>query len=293
MGIIYKLNFNGTDKVYIGQTVNLDSRWRSYMYLYKKGALPKKLQEAFDTYGKPCMEVLEEVKEGTKLSDREIYWIDKYRSKDQGFNTRGGGPCGAGLTGELNGRAMYSNKQVLDAAELIAYSDLSYKDIAKSTGISLQGVSQIAIGARHAWVKTEFPELWEDILNSKRVIGTKFITSNTIVNIETGEEHYINSVEEAQKITGCQVYSTMISFLNGRNQTLYNKWELKHKVAKKVKVKPTYILYNEALDIVEEVNSVLKFVNTYGIVNRRKFSEFLKASEVDSIYQGWNYLGVK
>ena len=84
---IYKISFEGTDRVYIGSTVNLEARIRKHLGLLCKGNHHSaKLQNFIKKYKlTPVIEVVDEC----STKDRqtvEQYWIDKYNSLHYGFN---------------------------------------------------------------------------------------------------------------------------------------------------------------------------------------------------------------
>ena len=52
---IYLLRFKGTDKVYIGQSLNIEYRYRDHLNPANRS---QKLSEAFILYGNPTLEIL-------------------------------------------------------------------------------------------------------------------------------------------------------------------------------------------------------------------------------------------
>lgn len=96
--IVYKITNLINGKVYIGQTVrSLEERYRGHIQRANKGYMGK-LYPAMRKYGidnfKP--EVIEEIDESLPdakqlLNEREIYWIAKYDSANNGYNITLGG----------------------------------------------------------------------------------------------------------------------------------------------------------------------------------------------------------
>lgn len=91
-GIYCILNtMNG--KRYIGQTYDLDYRWRRHKFDLKHGYHSNNhLQSAWNKYGDSSFEFI--VLEKCPLSiidEREIYWIDYYDTKHSGYNQADGG----------------------------------------------------------------------------------------------------------------------------------------------------------------------------------------------------------
>lgn len=90
---IYKITDLITGKSYIGQSVDIRERFRQHIKTsLAYGKATNKLYQAMQTSGQSnfTFEVLEEVPR-TKLNEREIFWIDFYKTREMGLNsTRGG-----------------------------------------------------------------------------------------------------------------------------------------------------------------------------------------------------------
>ena len=93
---IYKIQNLVNGKVYIGQSIHIEQRWKQHR-LIQKNCQNKPLYKAFVKYGLDnfSFQVIEEC-EIEKLNEREQYWIDYYNSyigdeNSNGYNlTRGG-----------------------------------------------------------------------------------------------------------------------------------------------------------------------------------------------------------
>lgn len=109
MGLIYKIE-SPTHRIYIGQSVDFKSRLAHYRTLHCEKQ--SKLYNSFKKYGfnAHSITVLEEGIESDKLSEREIFYINKYQScyKDnpKGMNMNKGGSC----DWSEERRANFSNK---------------------------------------------------------------------------------------------------------------------------------------------------------------------------------------
>lgn len=90
---IYKIQNLINGKVYIGQTRNFANRWAHHRYDLNSGvATNSHLQRAWNKYGEDNFEfsVVEEC-DVEKLNEREVYWIDKHDSFNNGYNQSIGG----------------------------------------------------------------------------------------------------------------------------------------------------------------------------------------------------------
>ena len=89
---IYKIECLADGKIYIGQAIDIKHRWIEHQSDLNRGKHHNfHLQRAWDKYGSSAFkfEVLEELPEDPELLyQRELYWMNKYRSLDRkhGFN---------------------------------------------------------------------------------------------------------------------------------------------------------------------------------------------------------------
>lgn len=90
---IYKITSLKTGQIYIGQSVDIKERLKTHIKTGLSSAVStNKLYKAMKKEGVEnfTFEILEEVPRD-KLNEREIYWINFYKSKEYGLNdTRGG-----------------------------------------------------------------------------------------------------------------------------------------------------------------------------------------------------------
>lgn len=163
---IYCLSFKGTDKVYIGKSVNLGSRAYSHHWNMQKQKAPKKLQDAYNIYGAPTFTVLEYCNEA-ELCYLEKLYITEFNSVEEGFNYSPGGEGGNVSPGSSNGRAIGTNTQYLEALELLVCTNMSRYEIANATGLTVSIVSHISSGEGHKWLKDAAPELYSKLLQIK------------------------------------------------------------------------------------------------------------------------------
>lgn len=160
---IYKLNFNNTSKVYIGQSVNIERRFKSHSYIGGKG---KKLQEAFKLYGKPNLEILH-ICDKDKLNTLEINYIKYFDSFNNGFNSTEGGEVYPILKGENSGNSKYTNTQYINAFNLLVDTDYTYNKISNIVNMHEDVVATISSCTRHIWLKEMFPDKYK-ILELKK-----------------------------------------------------------------------------------------------------------------------------
>lgn len=93
-GTIYIIKNKVNKKVYIGQTtININERFKQHMKNSTINSKNQKFYIAIKKYGKEnfYIEALENNIDENKLNEKEIYYIDKYKSFFNGYNSTKGG----------------------------------------------------------------------------------------------------------------------------------------------------------------------------------------------------------
>lgn len=90
---IYKITSQTSEKAYIGQSVDIKERFKQHIKAALSHATTSnKLYQEIKKY-QPydfTFEILEEVPR-TQLNEREVYWINFYKTNDYGLNSTKGG----------------------------------------------------------------------------------------------------------------------------------------------------------------------------------------------------------
>lgn len=124
---IYKIQNKQNQKIYIGQSNNIERRFREHCSPTRWKTTKSPIDYAIHKDGKEnfIFEIVEECSPG-KLNDRETYWIKYYKSYPNGYNCNFGGTFQS--SGAHNGRAKLSQDDVIDIR--IAYSEhLRQRDV--------------------------------------------------------------------------------------------------------------------------------------------------------------------
>lgn len=151
---IYRLIFNGTDKTYIGQSVDVARRYKDHLYLLSKGLGAIRLQNAYNKYGSPTIEIIEETTRD-KLSDRENYYINKYNSYNNGYNSLEFAeqvPINT-ASGTEAPAAKYTKEQILEVFYYITDTLYTAEKISELTCVSACIVHYIKLGTGHLWLR--------------------------------------------------------------------------------------------------------------------------------------------
>ena len=150
---IYKITNKINGKCYIGQSNDIERRWREHKSAFDNpnaSDYESKKNRAFRKYGIENFDfqVLEEVSL-EMLNDREIYWISYFNSVEDGYNTSYGGQ-GPNLKGENHSQAK-NNKEVVNRLKyMLEHSNISYDKLSEIFGISKAEISNINNGKN--WV---------------------------------------------------------------------------------------------------------------------------------------------
>lgn len=146
---IYKITNKINEKSYVGQSVNIERRWRQHKQKNSKSLIGLKIQE----YGEEnfIFEVLEET-DLQSLDKREKYYIEK-------FNTIV--PNGYNITDETasikSTFVYYSKDDLINIKFLIKNTDISFNDIAKQYNLSKETIRRINVGESHFDEKEKYP----------------------------------------------------------------------------------------------------------------------------------------
>lgn len=133
---IYKI-LSPTNKIYIGQSINIYKRWKLHKGVYISHTFSK-LKRSFQKYGveNHTFEIIEECT-SEQLNEREIYWIQYHNSIEEGLNISLGGE---------GGKMNDETKQKISKAKIghICYSNIERNNkISKSlTGIKKHNVKK-------------------------------------------------------------------------------------------------------------------------------------------------------
>lgn len=162
---IYILKFKSTDSVYVGQSVNIEYRYKKHIQSLKRGSSNYKLQKAYSLYGEPILEILLDNIAQDELNIYENEAIALYDSVKNGFNVAELADIHA--SGENNPSSKYSNEDITKAFKLLLDLSHRYKDIEKLTGVSISTIRHIANTEAHTWLKQVYPDEYEILISYK------------------------------------------------------------------------------------------------------------------------------
>lgn len=96
--IIYKITNKQNGKIYIGQTIHsLENRWKRHQYDALNNIIDTHFARAIRYYGAEnfSTEIIDTAKTQEELTEKEYYWIHKYKAVQNGYNENEDGlKCG-------------------------------------------------------------------------------------------------------------------------------------------------------------------------------------------------------
>lgn len=201
---IYKITNKENGKVYIGQSIDCERRIKEHCYpsRYKDGLV---IDVAIHKYGADnfTFEIIEECNQ-EKLDEREIYWINYYNSKGNGYNlTSGGQQCSIG---EDNGRAILTEEEVREIR-------LAYAEHKKQKDVYENYKDKISF--------TNFQTIWQ---------GKSWTHILPEVYTEENKKYYIyenscGSNSKSAKLTDEEVLAIRKRYVNEDARTIYQDYQ--------------------------------------------------------------------
>lgn len=198
---IYILKFSGTDQVYVGQSENIEYRFKKHIQALKRGTHNYKMQAAFHSYGEPSLDIILDSLSKDELNTYELEAFNIFDSINSGFNVASN-PSIHG-SGELNPASKYTNSDIEKAFFMLLEVNNRYKDIEKATGVSLSTVRHIANSESHLWLKTKYPSeysILENLKGTTRMQATNSASARGIVYPEilspTGKVFTVTNVAQ-------------------------------------------------------------------------------------------------
>jgi group I intron endonuclease len=162
---IYKITNTVSGHAYVGQSNNIDRRFKEHLNLARdiEKCKDKAFYAALNLY-KPknfVFEVIEEVANEEDLNAREIYWIAYYDTYKNGYNETPGGEGVKGQDGEKHHNHKLTEQEVVDIRRRYAACVESVQDIFESYSDKITKAGFKKIYTWQTWKKI-LPELYTD-----------------------------------------------------------------------------------------------------------------------------------
>lgn len=192
---IYKITNIINGKVYVGQAVDIKRRWQehcSHSFSPTHISYNHTIHRAIRKYGIEnfTFEVLEECAE-TLLNEKEIYWIAKLNSKQNGYNMTDGGDSTA------NNWDRRVEQYSLKGEYIATYSAIRLA--ARSTGIDHAAIgrccnNKVNHAGGYLWVyEGEKPKVPEKVV-LRRKIGQYDLSTNELIAVHNGAVEAVRAI---------------------------------------------------------------------------------------------------
>ena len=220
---IYKITNKINNKVYIGQSINIEKRWgehkhnafnqNTHTYYYP-------LYLAIRKYGLDSFvfEIIEECLT-EELTIREQYWMDYYHSLD--------GNCGYNLVpavdpkrGEYCNWAILTDFQVEQIENLLQQTTISMSQIGKMYQVSGSCIEDINKGRRRTKDNLQYP-----LRKNTRSIGHRGERQNTAILSESDVIEIRNRYVNEELLTIYEDYKDRISLSGFKNVVYGATWK--------------------------------------------------------------------
>lgn len=163
---IYALYWEEQDLIYIGQSQNIEVRYREHFRLMLDNKHTNyKVQNTYNLYGNPIHQILEICKID-ELNQAETYWTNEFNSLNSGLNIVEPGLVGWGTNSNAS---KFSRRQVLRTFSYLYSTTLSYSRVAVLAKVSKSLVQDIASSDSHLWLREVYPKQYTSMLFNKLI----------------------------------------------------------------------------------------------------------------------------
>lgn len=252
---IYSITNKINNKIYIGQSINIESRWSHHRNeLNNNKHRNCYLQNSWNKYGESNFEfniVYKTNSEDLKnLNEKELYYINKYESmyNKNGYNIKGGGDVNEFSydtksklrnSRKANGQAFLTDEQVRQI-KLMLWCLMDKKEISKIFNVNIPVIKNIANGICYTYVlenlnceinnmKSRLISERNEFILKKYNDGEKIIDIHkkygyTVSVIEHCIYENIGSKKESDKLKRQEIYDKVMK--------LYNDGIIPYKISK-------------------------------------------------------------
>lgn len=288
---IYVLSFEGTDKVYIGKSNNVERRFKEHLYRLKNCTEETcdniKLYSAYLTYGTPNITILENVSH-EDLGVAEQTWINEFDSMHNGLNICAGGTGGFGCNAP---NSKYSEENVIKVFELLCKKDKPTRKIAEETKVKVSTVQSILLGTTHTWLSEEYPEKYKEMRDTSKSRSVEFQSAGglgylypTLIGPDGTEYKNIDNISEFARVHNID-RSVLSKVLNGTEKSISGYRLIDTNMHQHGNRKSTYpsIISPEGV-VFRDITNATEFSRTYKL-NRPSLTQLMNGKI--KVYKGW------
>lgn len=171
---IYALYWEQDPRVYIGQSVNIERRYKEHLSMLKTNNHTNyKVATQYEQFGIPSLFIIETCSI-PELNEKEIFWTKEFNSIVSGLNIIEAGTVGFG---PYSNASKYTKIQILKVFSMLCrgYNNV---DIVSRLNVNKSLVSDIRNGNSHTWLKEIYPTQYLEM----QFQVPKETRRNTVVN---------------------------------------------------------------------------------------------------------------
>jgi group I intron endonuclease len=221
---IYALYWENQDLVYVGQSQNIEARFKEHLNLIRKRKHTNyRVQDTYNLYGEPILVIIE-ICDISQSNFLEILWTKEFDSINTGLNITEAGLVGHGHNSNYN---KYSKLQVLGVFRYLYLNRyVARKDIASILKVEESLIVDIATGASHLWLKHKYPKSYAKMqrLRKEKQIAACCIRPKLIID-PNGIEHIVFNIKQFALDNNLQ--RTHLSSVLSGSRNSHKGWKLK------------------------------------------------------------------
>lgn len=232
---IYKFQNKTNGKIYIGQSIALENRYKDHFYNHKNQNLKDyntKFYRALRKYGFEnfTYEILEQSDFFTReeLNEKEIKWIAYYNSYEAGYNSNKGG-FKVTENGEEHPMAKLTNQQVLEIKHKLKTTTITQYQLAEEYHVTQSLIAMINEGRKWAaiGIQEKYPIREQGVARTGTKNHNSVLTEDQVMDMRkrnaNGESRssifedykHICSRSTLDKTISGRCYSNLPVFKNG------------------------------------------------------------------------------
>ena len=189
---IYALWWAEQDLIYVGQSQNIENRFREHCYkLSRKTHTNYKVQACYENNGLPELVILEICSTG-ESNNREIFWTKEFNSIDTGLNIIEAGKVGFGVNSNAS---KYTKWQILKVFSTLYRTNLTYTEIATKLKVSVSLVAEISNQSTHTWLNNQYPIQYLKMASKVRKGFAFTRKSRAIIEYQDGSRYSISNAQ--------------------------------------------------------------------------------------------------
>lgn len=218
---------NVNDKSYVGQSINIENRWTHHKYeLNNNKHINDYLQNAWNKYGEDNFSfiVIEECKE-SELNEKEIYYINKYNSMNNGYNLCEGGN---GIRGYRHTKEEIEKMRMIQNPKTVLQIDSQLNIVNKWHGTS-------HISKELGYSKRNIDLCCKMEYGHKTAYGYYWFYEDDYINDKINWDYYLSEQKiiydgkkVVQKDLNGNIISTFISIMDAHRKTKINRQSIQY-----------------------------------------------------------------